>query len=668
MPSNLVGTGVSSSQINLTWTASTDNVGVTGYQVFRNSLLIGTAGTPSFTDTGLTPSTTYTYTVTALDAALNTSAPSTAVAVTTQAAGLSALASDNFDRPNGGPGANWTVIDSDPRIVNQHLQETNTTDGNDSIAIYTALTWPADQYSQLTVQAATSHSGCAAIVRTKNDPVIEMYFVYVVGPLGPRAQLVLAKFVRHVYAELWSSVLPVNAGDVVYLSASGTTLTVKLNGTTLTTQTDGSITAAGYPGIDVTDYDGRGAPGDGQCDNWEGGAVGNLLAAPTNLAGTAVSSSQVNLSWTASTGAAGYKVFRNGTQAGSSVTTSYSDSGLTLGTTYTYAVAAYASDGTTSPLSAPIAVTTQGDTTPPSAPTGLAGTAISSSQINLTWTASTDNVGVASYKVFRNGSQIGTSGTPSFADSGLLASTTYTYGVSATDLAGNPSALSVPTSVTTNGATPSIPIVAFAFDEATGSIANDASGNGNQGTLINGPTWSAGHSGSAVSFDGINDYVSAGNIAALNGLTAVTVSTWIKGSVGASSPDAIIVAKDAAFALVVSDGVPHKAQFGVKSGNTWYGFPSSTTSVDDGAFHFVTGVYDGATVRVYVDGVQQGSSSVGARTLTAPSTSLQVASCLGGPNCDSSGEMWHGLVDDVRVYNRALTASEIVTDMNNAVH
>jgi hypothetical protein len=83
-----------------------------------------------------------------------------------------------------------------------------------------------------------------------------------------------------------------------------------------------------------------------------------------------------------------------------------------------------------------------GDSAPPSIPTGLSATAVSSSQINLTWAASTDNVGVTGYKVYRNGSQVGTSTTTTYADTGLLPLTTYTYTVSAYDASGNTSAQS----------------------------------------------------------------------------------------------------------------------------------------------------------------------------------------------------------------------------------
>src|SRR5207302_1360259 len=119
---------------------------------------------------------------------------------------------------------------------------------------------------------------------------------------------------------------------------------------------------------------------------------------------------------------------------------------------------------------------------------------LSSTQVSLTWSASTDDVGVAGYKVFRNNTPIGTSASASFADSNLLASTTYIYAVAAVDQAGNSSALSTSISVTTNAGTPppTLPIVAYSFDEGSGTVASDFSGNGNQCTLINGPTWAAG--------------------------------------------------------------------------------------------------------------------------------------------------------------------------------
>ena len=176
---------------------------------------------------------------------------------------------------------------------------------------------------------------------------------------------------------------------------------------------------------------------------------------PTNLTATAVSSSQINLSWTASTdnvGVTGYNIHRGGVKIGTAVTTSYSDSGLLPSTAYAYAVSAFDGAGNTSAQSASVSATTfpaSTDTQPPSVPTNLTATAVSSSQINLSWTASTDNVGVTGYNIYRGGVKIGTAATTSYSDSGLLPSTAYAYVVSAFDGAGNTSAQSSSASATT---------------------------------------------------------------------------------------------------------------------------------------------------------------------------------------------------------------------------
>ncbi|TXK83813.1 discoidin domain-containing protein [Paenibacillus sp. N3.4] len=89
------------------------------------------------------------------------------------------------------------------------------------------------------------------------------------------------------------------------------------------------------------------------------------------------------------------------------------------------------------------------DTQAPTAPTNLTATAVSSSQINLSWTASTDNVGVTSYEVYRGGTKVGTSTTTSYSDTGLTASTAYSYTVKAKDAAANVSASSNTANTTT---------------------------------------------------------------------------------------------------------------------------------------------------------------------------------------------------------------------------
>src|SRR4029079_17760108 len=131
--------------------------------------------------------------------------------------------------------------------------------------------------------------------------------------------------------------------------------------------------------------------------------------------------------------------------------TLFSDTGLAASTTYRYQVRAVDGAGNLSPYSSIATATTPAalDTTAPSARTGLTATAISTTRIDLGWTASTDNVGVTGYRVERcagatctNFAQVGTPTGTSFSDTGLPANTTYRYRVRAVDAAGNLSAYS----------------------------------------------------------------------------------------------------------------------------------------------------------------------------------------------------------------------------------
>ena len=97
------------------------------------------------------------------------------------------------------------------------------------------------------------------------------------------------------------------------------------------------------------------------------------------------------------------------------------------------------------------------DNSPPSVPLVLTAIVISSSQINLSWGASTDNVGVTGYRIYRDGSIITTTGDTFYSDTGLTQTTRYTYTVKALDAAGNESEHSKQTEATTGIDSPGLP-------------------------------------------------------------------------------------------------------------------------------------------------------------------------------------------------------------------
>jgi YD repeat-containing protein len=203
------------------------------------------------------------------------------------------------------------------------------------------------------------------------------------------------------------------------------------------------------------------------------------------------------LSWTASTDNVGVTAYLiescSGTsctsfaQIGTSTTTTYSANGLTAATAYSFRVRATDAAGNLSSYSATSTGTTLsgggGDTTPPTAPSSPAAGAVSSTQINLTWTASTDNVGVTGYLVERCSgtscttfSQVGTATTTSYSDTGLTASTSYSYRLRATDAAGNLSSYSSTASANTSAAADTTPPTAP-------TNLNAAAGSGTQISL-----------------------------------------------------------------------------------------------------------------------------------------------------------------------------------------
>jgi chitodextrinase len=176
---------------------------------------------------------------------------------------------------------------------------------------------------------------------------------------------------------------------------------------------------------------------------------------PTALTATE-SSSSVTLSWGASTdniGVIGYYVSRNGVQIQTTSTivgTTYTDSGLTPGVTYRYTVDAYDALKNISGAAA-IQATTIYDVTPPSAPMQVKAIATSSSEVDLSWQPSTDNIQVGGYNIYVEGNEVATlvGTTTSYAVTDLLPNTNYTFNVNAYDEVGNISAQSIPVDATT---------------------------------------------------------------------------------------------------------------------------------------------------------------------------------------------------------------------------
>ena len=195
---------------------------------------------------------------------------------------------------------------------------------------------------------------------------------------------------------------------------------------------------------------------------------------PTGLAASVVSATQVNLAWNAATddvGVTGYYVYLNDQPLSTTASTSFTHTGLAAGATYNYRVSAYDAVPNHSAWTAVVsATTTLADTQAPSVPTGLAASVVSGTQVNLSWNASTDNVGVTGYYVYLNDQRLATTTSTSFSHTGLTAGSTYSYRVSAFDAVPNHSAWTAAVSATTTLADTQAPSVAITSPEPNGKV------------------------------------------------------------------------------------------------------------------------------------------------------------------------------------------------------
>ncbi len=188
------------------------------------------------------------------------------------------------------------------------------------------------------------------------------------------------------------------------------------------------------------------------------------------------------------------------------------------------------------------------------------------------------------------------------------------------------------------------------FDESTGTTAYDSSGNGNNGTLKGNPVWrpTGGVSGGAIELSGKGDYVEISNEANFDINEQITVSAWVNITDVPQEWTGIVTKGDSAWRLSTSfaQNVFH---FGVSSS----AYLNGQASVDSGQWHNVVCVYDGQKMSIYVDGKIDFS-----RPWTGPIGTNDFPVCI-GENIELKGRCFHGLIDDVRIYNYALSHEEV---------
>lgn len=201
------------------------------------------------------------------------------------------------------------------------------------------------------------------------------------------------------------------------------------------------------------------------------------------------------------------------------------------------------------------------------------------------------------------------------------------------------------------------------FDEGTGLTAHDSSSYANDGTIY-GATWSTGKVVGALSFDGVDDYINIGDVPSLDISSAITLEAWAKTT--KITNDTLISKDDDSanreyyFGPSYDGNNPGRVRWAL---NTTSGFQVIDTSkvVNDDQWHFVTATYDGSYIRTYIDGVEDSSSPV-SHTGLIPNTNAPFQ--IGRKPNIGYEQYFQGKIDEVRVYNNALTQNEIIRDMN----
>lgn len=457
---DLTFSNVTATSLQLSWSPSSDNAGVSNYEIFQDGISIGNSGSANtFNVGGLTANTDYQFTVIAVDNAGNRSGAGNTVDVTTLAppdtigpSTISDLTASNTTEVS--TLLSWTAASDNVGVTNYdifigsesigssgvtpsfsvngltpntnyvfHIVASDSA-GNTSLPSNTVsvLTLPDNEApTAITdlVASNTTASGTLLSWSSASDNIsVTNYQIFLDGSLIGNSQSQTSFQVTG---------LNPNTPYTFVVIAQDSAGNSSLSSNTVNVLTDA------LPAVDTE------APL----------AVTDLSATNTSFDGTI-------LTWSPSSdnvGVTNYQIFQDNTNIGNSGTlTSFTVAGLTPETSYVFSVRAQDSVGNTSNASNLVTITTSAipDTTPPTPVSNLSASNTTSNSTLLSWSATSDNVGVVNYAVYRNGTFLNNSGTnTSFSVTGLSQNASYTFTVRAADAAGNVSGDSNAVSVTT---------------------------------------------------------------------------------------------------------------------------------------------------------------------------------------------------------------------------
>jgi fibronectin type 3 domain-containing protein len=465
VPGGLTGQSGNPTTAMVNWSPSTDNVGVAGYHLLRNGVVVATTANLTLQDTGLTDDGTYTYTAEAFDLGGNVSAASLPIHVTTANTIPPTVPGNVVATASAGNkvGVAWAAA-TDKVAVSYYLLFSGSSPAALTQAARTPSTVTAYTVTPLT-PGSTYYFAVQAVDTSGNtSPMSAIASVTTPAPpAAPKSVSATASSTSKV-SVTWSASaaggLPIQNYHV-YRGSSASNLS-QVAVVLSTSYSDTNVTAGTtyYYAVEAAD---TGSDVSAMSSTAEA-TVPSAPSAPSHLLATPISTTKIGLSWSASTGGLPiqyYQVFRgssssNMSQVANVNQTAYTDASGSPSTTYYYAVQATDSAGDVSPMSTTASAATLAPPAPPTAPSHLIATAISKTQINLVWTPGSSSLPLASYIIYRGTSSssltllqtIGATNA-AFADYTVAAGLTYYYAVQAKDTGGNLSPMSTTGSVTT---------------------------------------------------------------------------------------------------------------------------------------------------------------------------------------------------------------------------
>jgi hypothetical protein len=278
-----------------------------------------------------------------------------------------------------------------------------------------------------------------------------------------------------------------------------------------------------------------------------------------------------------------------------------------------------------------------------------------------------DNVGVVGVQFLLGGVLLGAEDTTapysiSWNSTSVANGGPYQLSARARDAATNQTTATA-VSVTVNNTSLGL-VAAYGFNEGTGTTLLDQTGTGHAGAVAGAAWTTQGKFGSALTFDGVNDWVTVNDANDLDFTTGMTLESWVFPTTSGSASWRNVVIKERAggeaYNLYANSDTNAPAMYVVRAADPGSPLDARGGTVPLNTWTHLAATYDGTTLRLYVNG-----SLVGSRAVANPLLTSTGVLRFGGNSV--WGEFFAGRIDEVRLYNRALAVAEIQADMNAPV-